>query len=433
MKRFVVAIRGMHCQACASAVEDAFLKIPGIRKASVDLAQGVARIEAGEAPDREALDVAVRNEGYELVSFGPDTGATVDSGRKSLYLQLSGAILAVIAVLFVLSRLHWLPQNVSLPDGAGYGIVFAIGLLASVSTCIAVTGGLLVALAAKYDERAPHLSPRARFATHLYFNTGRVVSYTAFGALIGFAGSALTLSPAVYGIVTIAVSAIMFLLGLQMLGLMPLSLRLRMPGFLRGWIAGLIEKGSAPAAFGLGGLTFFLPCGFTQALQLYVLAKADAATGALTMLVFSLGTLPVLLGISAASSFSAGNFRRYFFRFAGAAVVLLSIASVQQGLVLLDLWPDRNVAAKAEQVPLADGKQIVRMKVVGLEYLPNRFTVVEGVPVEWQIDAQEAEGCGRVLVIPKLRLQRLLSNKTTTVISFTPGTAEKSPSTAAWA
>lgn len=345
------------------------------------------------------------------------------------HLRFGGAVLALAALFFLLSRIDLIPNDISFGENISYGIVFLIGLLASVSTCIAVTGGLFVSLAAKYDEQAAHLPPTSRFFTHLSFNAGRIISYTAFGALIGLAGSALTLSPAAYGIITIVVSALMLVLGVQMLGLLPGSLRLQMPAALKRWNETLVERRSRSAAFALGAMTFFLPCGFTQALQLYVLAKADPVAGALTMFVFSLGTLPVLMGLSLATSFSAGNFKRYFFRFAGAAVIVLSVSSIHQGLLLLDLWPSRSATtqqvaleqSKLGGVVIQDGKQIAHMKVVGLEYQPNRFAIVEGVPVEWRIDATEAEGCGRVIVVPRLRISRLLSATGPTVIAFTPG------------
>lgn len=63
------------------------------------------------------------------------------------------------------------------------------------------------------------------------------------------------------------------------------------------------------------------------------------------------------------------------------------------------------------------------MKVVGLDYLPNQFTVRQGVPVEWWIDASEAEGCGRILLAPRLQIQRILANTSTTLIRFTPDRA----------
>ena len=87
------------------------------------------------------------------------------------------------------------------------------------------------------------------------------------------------------------------------------------------------------ASFALGAATFFLPCGFTLALQLYVLGQGSALTGALTMLVFALGTLPALAAISAVSSFVTGRAQAYFLKAAGAAVIVLGLFNIQYGLV----------------------------------------------------------------------------------------------------
>jgi hypothetical protein len=70
-------------------------------------------------------------------------------------------------------------------------------------------------------------------------------------------------------------------------------------------------------------------------------------------------------------------------------------------------------------VPIVDGKQIVDMKIVGYRYEPNRFAVVQGIPVEWRIDAREAAGCGRIILAPKAGVRKLLPSGTT-VIAFTP-------------
>ena len=74
------------------------------------------------------------------------------------------------------------------------GLVFLIGLVASVSSCMAVTGGLLVAAAATYNDNTPGLTGFQRLKPHLYFNAGRILSYTLLGGAIGAIGSALTLS-----------------------------------------------------------------------------------------------------------------------------------------------------------------------------------------------------------------------------------------------
>src|SRR5712691_7676308 len=185
------------------------------------------------------------------------------------------AFVILAGILLVLDQLDFLPQRLVVSNDMSYALVFVIGLVASISTCIAVTGGLLVAAAAKYNEVGGNLTSVQRLKPHIYFNAGRIVSYTLLGGAIGALGSALTLSPEINGILTIAASAVMILLGLQMLKLLPSLTRFipTMPKAISHRIHDFAETETKRGAFALGSATFFLPCGFTQVLQLYVLAK----------------------------------------------------------------------------------------------------------------------------------------------------------------
>jgi sulfite exporter TauE/SafE len=359
------------------------------------------------------------------------TSTAKNSARD--YAEIGAAFLIVVGILFALGQFDLLPKQFGLSTTMSYGLVFAIGLVASVSSCIAVTGGLLVAVAAKYNETTANLTPMRRMKPLIYFNAGRILSYTLLGGAIGALGSTLTLSPEVTGALTIIASAVMILLGLQMLKLLPALTRFlpTMPKAVGHYIHDLAERDANGGAFVLGGATFFLPCGFTQALQLYVLAKASFTVGALTMLAFSLGTLPALLSLSALSSLATGSLQRHFLKFAGAAVIVLGIANIQYGLVLsgsaMNAAPAvaTNVSAAAAPIETpksqqTEDKQIVVMRIEGYSYIPSQFTVKEGVPVEWRIDASEAAGCGRILIAPGLGIRKLLSNNSTTMISFIP-------------
>jgi sulfite exporter TauE/SafE len=207
------------------------------------------------------------------------------------------------------------------------------------------------------------------------------VSYTLLGGAIGALGSAFTMSSEASGWLMILASLVMIVLGLQMLNLFPglKALQPRIPKFLAHKIHDLSERKIKGGAFALGACTFFLPCGFTQALQLYVLAKGSFVTGALTMLAFSIGTLPALVSLSMMSSFATGIIQRYFLKLAGAAVVLLGIFNIESGLTLAGAGLATS-AEIPEPVPMVDGKQIVDMTIVGYRYQPNRFAVVQGVP-----------------------------------------------------
>src|SRR5260221_6600381 len=137
------------------------------------------------------------------------------------YFEIGAAFVIFVGMLLVLDQLDFLPQRFTVSDDMSYALVFVIGLVASISTCIAVTGGLLVAAAAKYNEASCNLTSVQRLKPHIYFNAGRIVSYTLLGGAIGALGSALTLSPEINGILTIAASAVVILLRLQMLKLFP--------------------------------------------------------------------------------------------------------------------------------------------------------------------------------------------------------------------
>ena len=442
----------MHCANCEVLLERRLRKIPGIVSVRASQSKGQAEIDYIGELDVEAVQRAIEEEGYTVSPWGeqnsgPRRGLRNTSGD---YLEIGAIFLLLFGVYVTLQQFDVLPRGVAISDNMSYALIFLVGLVASVTSCMAVTGGLLVAVAAKYNDANPDLARIQKLKPHIYFNVGRIVSYALLGGAVGTLGSALTLSSEVNAALTLLASIVMIVLGLQMLRLLPSLGRLqpRMPKALAHKIHDLSGRESKAGAFVLGASTFFLPCGFTQALQLYVLAKASFVTGALTMLAFSLGTLPALLSLSALSSFASGNFQRHFLKFAGAAVIILGFVNIQYGFVLAKtsvntaavsgekfklqpapapdqptVTPRAPLSQSAEQTSPVVQKQIAVMKVVGFEYVPNRFIVAAGVPVEWRIDASEAAGCGRILILPRLGLQKFLSASSTTFITFTPSHA----------
>jgi plastocyanin domain-containing protein len=139
--------------------------------------------------------------------------------------------------------------------------------------------------------------------------------------------------------------------------------------------------------------------------------------------------MPALISLSAISSFVKGTFQKYFLKFAGILIIMLSVFNINNGFVLAGYNFDigsiftgsNNVnQSNTSTAQIVDGKQIVKMKVTGYTYLPNKFTVVVGVPVEWQIDGGGAAGCGKVIVMPSLGMSKYLSPEGITTITFTP-------------
>jgi uncharacterized protein len=421
--KLVVDIEGMHCPNCETIIERRFGALKGVREVEVHNASGTATITHDGTIDIPALQASLGDEDYRVLPAGE--GNKHNSPRD--YAEIAGAFALFAAIWLGLRQLNLMPAAMGVSDDTTYGLAFLIGLVASISTCMAVTGGLLVAIAAKYNDATGTMSGAERLKPLIWFNAGRIVSYTMLGGAIGVLGATFTLSPGASGIFTLVVSAIMVLLGLQMLRLLPPFGRLmpRTSKKFSHWLHDLAAKEAKEGAFLLGAATFFLPCGFTQALQLYVLASGSALTGALTMLAFSLGTLPALMSLSAVSSFARGGFQRHFLRFAGAAVILLGVLNIQAGLTLTNAnMREASVGPASAAQPLQaapvppQAAEIISMRVSGLKYSPHRFTVTEGAPVEWRINGAAAAGCGRVLLAPGLGVQQLLEESGETIVRF---------------
>lgn len=434
IKKVNLKIHGMHCASCEVLIERKFGRIPGVEKVKVSHVSGKAELICKRQPELCELREAVKADGYSVSQWDKNSANRKDAEQRNTkrdYLEIGMIFFAVMAAYMILNSMNLLPKGLGVTGNMSYGFVFLIGLVAAVSSCIAVTGGLLLAIAARYNEQHPDLSGAQKFRPHIYFNLGRIVSYTVLGGALGAMGSFLRISPKATGFITIAASVVMILLGFQLLKLFPALRRFqpRMPKFLAHRIHEAGSGQSKTGPFALGSATFFLPCGFTQALQLYVLSRGSFSVGALTMLAFSLGTLPALLSLSAISSFAKGAFQKFFLKFSGVVVILIGLFSINNGLALTGsgfsfnaLFKGNSVAqaSSGELAKIVDGKQVVQMRVDGYNYTPSQFKVVQGVPVEWQVDGSAAAGCARVIVVPKLGITAYLPPDGIKTIEFTP-------------
>lgn len=200
------------------------------------------------------------------------------------------------------------------------------------------------------------------------------------------------------------------------------------------------ESNAHPLApFLLGAGTFFLPCGFTQALQLYALTTGSFAASSLTLFAFALGTAPALLALGWASGSLKGKMGKLFFQFSGALVIVLGIWNFQNGLNLIgyplafggDTGAQEATASGGDDSAVlgaADEKdvQVVKMSVTRGGYSPSNLTVQAGKPVRWEVDGTNAGGCITVLVSQSLGIQQALKPGINT-FEFTPKKPGKIP------
>lgn len=420
-----IRVRGMTCTSCEVIIERTLKRLPGVKRVKVNHATGWCEIIHDSTVSLYMKDIraALSEHGYSLWS---DKVAQAEQTQQHHWREFGVALMILFVVYKVLQVMGLFSISTNVDASINLGAIFVIGLVAAVSTCTALVSGLILSVAAKYNEVHQAATKWQRLKPHLLFNLGRLVSYFVLGGVIGVIGQAITPSARFTGLLTIVISVVMILLGIDILKLFQGNRFIpKMPKWFSQKLYTLAESDKPWVPFVTGGLTFFLPCGFTQSMQLYALTTGSFWQGGITMFVFALGTMPALLGIGMMASLAKGKFARYFLKFSGAMVLVLGIYNFNNGLALADIQPGNwfssgstaNSAASAEVI---DGQQVINMAVNGIRYSPAAFTLKQGVPVEWHIDGTNAQGCAQILTIPDLNITKQLSTITDNVITFTP-------------
>ncbi len=211
-----------------------------------------------------------------------------------------------------------------------YGMLFVVGLLTSVH-CIAMCGGINLSQCIPSGKDESGNESRAIMPSLLY-NTGRVISYTVIGFLLGgislilTGGSETGIPLILQGILKIIAGLFMVIMGINMLGVIPVlrKFQIRFPNKLANKIIRrkIIEK----QPFFVGLLNGLMPCGPMQSMQIIVLGSGNPVSGAFAMLMFSLGTVPLMLGFGSIVSALGKKYTKIVMRAGCILVVVLGLA-----------------------------------------------------------------------------------------------------------
>lgn len=427
MPTIELEIAGMTCRACETRVAKALGDVPGVQRARVSARRGRATVQTSGIVDRALLAGAVRQAGYEL---GPAERAWVTrDGRVWRDVLHAAALVAALALVAWASGLLDAVAGVGGLVGTGGPVVaLVLGLAAGFSTCMALVGGIVLAVAARFAAAHPELDARRRVRPHLAFNAGRVAGFGALGAATGALGSTVSLGPLVTAALMLAVSIAMGALGLRLTELSPRlssgSLALP-PGIahrLRLDRARDTYRDRTAALLGAG--SFFLPCGFTQAVQVYALSTGSPARAGLVMALFAVGTTPGLLALGGATAAIRGPRAARLLRFAGVVVLAFAAVNLHGALAVLAPGLSTGISASArpteptDNVTFEDEVQVLRTTQVANGYEPAAAAVYVDRQVRWVIDSR-ALGCATSINAPQLGISRML-DLGENVLTFTP-------------
>ncbi|MHA6484280.1 sulfite exporter TauE/SafE family protein [Paenibacillus sp. strain BS8-2] len=214
-------------------------------------------------------------------------------------------------------------------------LIMLTGLF-SAPHCIGMCGGIVSTVSLQSGMKAS--------SSMFLYNGGRVLSYSAMGAIMGAVGSFVDVAGKLAGIRGLAsiIGGLFVLLWLWR--------RFQLP--VMGKISGILHRKLASGASKetsvrnnaihvlLTGIAFgFLPCGLTYAMGMNAAASGNALEGAAIMALFGLATFPALAAAASIAAFANRKWRRFMRRAGVVTAVLVGILSMMRGLAANGLIP----------------------------------------------------------------------------------------------
>ncbi|MDR3298306.1 MAG: sulfite exporter TauE/SafE family protein [Candidatus Nomurabacteria bacterium] len=346
-----ISVIGMHCKACEKMVADELKEIKGLKNVRVSSRDGVVHFVADEGVSDYEIERAIERAGYKVGREDKPVFSHNPKDYKVFFLS----VMLVAAVFLIFSKFGLSPLGLAADNSNDGLLALIMGLTAGFSTCAALVGGLVIGLAARHELRHPNATKMQNFRPHIFFNVGRVGGFVIFGVLMGLVGSAFTFSPLALGILTLLAGVLMLVIGLQLTGIFPRLTSFSLPQKLAEKLGIDRRKKKEYSHFGavvLGVLTFFLPCGFTQSMQLLAVSTGSPAAGALIMGLFAVGTTPGLLAIGGIASIITGKKAKTIFKVVGVFVAAMALSSIITGVQLAGFRvPEFNLgSSKAEDI-----------------------------------------------------------------------------------
>ncbi len=350
-------------------------------------------------------------------------------------------------------------------------LAFITGLTTGGLSCLAVQGGLLTTSLAKQLEQDMVQPPvagnnrsgaqrkkasptrgaagktfeqkKARPNTALpiaLFLLAKLIAYTILGALLGWAGSFLTISPLSRAILMVIIGIFMVGNGLRMLNVHPIFryFNLEPPKFITRYIRRTAKNGTELfTPLFLGALTIFIPCGVTQAMMAAALATGSAVMGATLMFAFTLGTSVLFFGVAYLATQLGARMEKYFMTFVAVMVMVFGLITLNSGLNLMGsplsyenitrrfLAVDRRIAASApasvseSSIAGGDGSAI-ELSVKNNGYFPQIIHAKAGMALNLALVTNNTVSCARDFVIPALQYYALLPQTGQEVVEIPP-------------
>jgi len=359
-----------------------------------------------------------------------------------------GLGIAFIAIALILLIFQPNAQSLNLSaDSGSWGqltVAFITGITTGGLSCLAIQGGLLASSLAyqieqDYVGQVAGKKKKQKDVTRinsalpiLLFLISKLMAYTLLGALLGWLGSYLTLSPMTRAMLMIAIGIFMIGNALRMFNVHPIFryFSIEPPKFITRYIRRTAKGTDTATPLFLGALTVFIPCGVTQAMMATALGTGSIAMGAALMFAFILGTSPVFFIVAYLATELGSRLEKFFMRFVAIVLLILGFVTLDGGLNVLgsplsfqnltrNLLPSNSESAAVADSPQAPASEDeITLQVENGGYFPTTLKAPADKSLTLNLITNQTYSCARDFVIPALDYYELLPDTGTVQVNI---------------
>lgn len=389
MKRIYIKIDGIHCVNCENTIKYALLSDKKIKRVSFE--GFIVAVTCEDNTKENELIKIINDLGY----YTNKDNISDDINNLKNNIKFKEFVIILVSIIFICFILYKVfGYNIfniipTIDSSVTYGMLFITGLLTSIH-CISMCGSINLVATVNNDNKRNIKRP-------LLYNTGRIISYTIIGGVVGLVGKIISFNNIVNGIIIILASIVMLLMSLTMLNVIKVRFK-----FIK-------YKVSNRNSFVIGLLNGLMPCGPLQAMQIYALSTGSVLKGALSMLLFGLGIVPLMLVTGVIFSSMRGKTKILINKIASVLILMLSIVMFNRGLLSLDIdiLKNNNYGDYVKTTIKGDYQEIE----FDLEYDNYKDIIVQkDIPVKIIINASKDKltGCNNEIIINEFGIKKKL-------------------------
>ncbi len=283
----IINIKWMHCVSCEILLEKQLQKIHWVKVLKLSYRKWILEVEYKHNSDYDQIVKTITKNWYKVVKNS-------EKNENSNNNLLSNIIAVLFVIIFIIIwKLFNLYQYLPETNTLSYSWAFLVWIIASLSTCLAIVWWIIIWFS-KYIDSSNSRTWNVK--VQLWFQIWRLLWFFLLWWILWLLGKLISISLSFSSILTFFIWILLLYMWLNILWILPSLSRywINMPKSFAGKIEKLWKPQYSPMVW---AMTFFLPCWFTQTMQLLAVSSWSFISWWLVMLFFALWTFPVLFSI----------------------------------------------------------------------------------------------------------------------------------------